>query len=101
MKQLNQDVHEQLKGLEERILAVPGNHHDIYKSIEHVRTMIREKETQAQNNDLHVHELDMKSIHWFANVIVRGLVEEVLKNTVEDLENRYEKSSKHYSDGVE
>lgn len=95
------EILEQMKGYEQRLLAVPGNHHDIYKTIEHVRVMIREKEAEAQNNDLHVHELDMKTLHWFANVIVRGLVEEVLKNTVEDLENRYEKTKKHYTDGVE
>ncbi len=63
--------------------------------------MIREKENEAMNSDLHVHEHDMKTLHWFANVIVHGLVEEVLKNTVEDLENRCEKIKKHYPDSVE
>ncbi len=95
------EILEQIKDLEKRILALPGNHHDIYKAIEHARVMIREKEEVAMSSDLHDHEHDMKTLHWFADVIVRGLVEEVLKNTVEDLENHYEKKLKHYPDGVE
>lgn len=94
------EILEQMKNYEERLLAIPGTHHDIYKAIEHIRVMIREKEVEVQNHDLHVHELDMKTVHWFANEIVKGLAE-VLKNTVEDLENRNEKTLKHYKDGVE
>ena len=95
------EILEQIKEYEKRILALPGNYHDIYKAIEHARVMIREKEEEAMSSDLRDHEHDMKTLHWFADVIVRGLVEEVFKNTIEDLESHYEKTTKHYTDGVE
>ena len=92
---------EQMKEYEQRLLALPDSHHAIYKTVEHVRAMVRRKESEALDSDLHLHEVDMKTVHWFADEIVTGLVEDVLKNTIEDLEHRYEKIQKHFVDGVE